>query len=182
VLCNVAGWGRQSVENTPEPLTIAHEAELHSMIVSYYLGVGSLSSRRDPNKNAEVATGPLLQRMLEFGTAEPGTSLTVITAIAIKQIHVLEYSSSRVKAIGCGILYSKLVSYEGEYIQSLRPMPFMNVFVFVLEDEKWKLFTHYFFGDQDAASRDWAYVSEEEKLAIGNLEEYMDTYWPCGFY
>ncbi|MEP7292900.1 MAG: hypothetical protein ABI835_14045 [Chloroflexota bacterium] len=163
-----------------ETLTVSHEGEVRAMIETYYLGIGSLETQRDRSRIAQFATGPLLEALSEFDSYEADETLEVTRSISLDKVQVLEYTPTRVKAVGCGEFIQDEVTYEGEYVESSNPITLMNIFVFVHEDEVWKLFTMINFADTKGAIRDWAYVSEEEKEAIGDLQNIIDLYFGCG--
>lgn len=160
-----------------ETLTSNHADEVKAMIESYYMRSGSLETLHNPSQLAQVAMGPLLETLSQFSPPESGQTLYVTRTVSITQVHVLEYTSSNVKAIGCGRLEQDEVTYEGEYIRSSNPFTLVNIFAFVREDGTWKLFTMYGFGDTKSAIRDWDYVSDEEKQVLGDLNSTIDLYW-----
>jgi hypothetical protein len=170
----------ESTRTAEEALTAAHENEVRSIIETYLVESGELAVQKEPSRLSEFMTGSMLDAMLSFGTPEPGRSFYVTESVEISEVHVLEYNSSTIKAIGCGKLFTDEVTYEGQYIKSIQPLSIMQIFVFVQEDNVWKVFTRYDFGDTKGALRDWAYVSDEEKQALGDLQTYVDMYWGCG--
>ncbi|MEO8391663.1 MAG: hypothetical protein ABI700_01600 [Chloroflexota bacterium] len=161
-------------------MTKTHGSEVQGLIISYYMTSGAFNAQRDPNIFSTVATGPLLKAWLSIEMPTSTTSFYVTHSATIKEVHILEYTPERIKAVGCGHIDQDVVDSNGSYIRSLPSLTIMNIFVFISEDKKWKLYTMYPFGDSESALRDWSYVSPEEKQAIGDLQMYINTYSTCG--
>jgi hypothetical protein len=173
----------QAIESTrtaEQILTLGYGDEIRSLIEAYFMKSLSLAVQKEPDTRSEFETGPHLKAMFPFTTPEPVTRFHIATSVALDEIHVLEHTPSKIRAIGCGKVFTDEVSFDGDYIKTNTPFSIMQIFVFVREDNAWKVFTRYDFGDTKGAIRDWAYVSDEEKQAIGDLQMSIDMYWGYG--
>lgn len=188
-MCSITGCTSQTprstslaaTQTTIATLTAAHEAEARSLIENYHLSIASNTNVRDSEALSEVMTGPLLGTLTASGTPVHESSFYRTRSIVLSEVYVVEYTPSQVKVVGCGELHDEHVYPQEERVELLPPYPLENIYVFVWEDEKWKLFTLYPLSDRDSALQSWTYVSEEERSAIGNLEDYFDLYLPCTF-
>ena len=168
-------------QSTEEVLTNTHGDEVRALITSYYIESGTLDAQKNPDSFSQIATGPLLRKITALmPTQEVASTYYVTRSAAIREVHVLEYTSTRIKAVGCGQIEQELVNFDGTNASFLPLLTIMNIFVFIREDETWKLFTMYSFADSKSALRDWEYVSSEEKEAIGDIQTYINIFSGCG--
>jgi hypothetical protein len=170
---------RQATATAVSILTTAHEDEARAAIESEFLVSGSLDARLHPEIFAQVATGPRLDVLHSFGIPESDDTVYVGTAIELSEVHVLEYDESGMKVVGCGTTYHDEVTAQGDFVQSNRPVQGTAIYVFLWEDETWKLAT--LFGlDEDNLNYMLPYMSQWEREALGDVEGYMWTYFGCG--
>lgn len=161
-------------------LTATYDAEARSAIEDYHRISGSLNARLNPEIYTQVATGPHLERLLSFDIPEGDDPVYIVTGIELIEVRVLEYDEAHMKVVGCGTRYNGQTTVQGELVSSTRSTQFNVIYVFLWEDETWKLATGYTLIDRDAIRRDWAYVSEWEREAIGDIERYADMHFDCG--
>jgi hypothetical protein len=161
-------------------LTINYESEARSAIESYFLVSGSLNTRLHPENFAQVATGPHLERLLDFDIPEGDDTVYTTTAFILDKVYVLEYDDTHMKTVGCGTIYQDVVTAQGEFVRTTPRVQLNSIYVFLREDGTWKMATGYSLWEYDNLDRDWIYVSEWEQEAIGDIESYMLTYLRCG--
>lgn len=160
-------------------LTAVHEGEARAAIERYYEVVGSLEADLDRGLRAQVETGPSLETALTFEYDEDDDTIYVNSDFTLDEVYVLSYTTSQMKVIGCGSIGTNVVNRNGELIESLDNFYFSTIFVFLQEDDTWKVATA--FGlDRDNLIHMFPYMSEWEREAIGDAESYVWTYSGCG--
>lgn len=158
----------QATAEAERVLIVEHGSEVRSQIENFESRWFSLEAHLDPGIQSELATGPYLEY---FGNARQGASLydepfwLVTTAAVVGNLRVLEYSPERFKAVACSVETTDKMTTDGVFIESLPPLDICGVYVFVREDDKWKLAG--FFNTADP--RDWNYAPNWLKEIIGDL-------------
>lgn len=140
-------------------LTELHGVEVEDVMVNYQSQWLSLEAHLDPSLQSELATGPYLDA---YGYAREGQALydepywLVTTSVSVQSVRVLEYDSERFKAVACVTRHvDKLTTGGEELIEHLLPYESCCVYVFVREDDLWKLAGLFNMGDK----RDWDYYA-----------------------
>ncbi len=170
---------QEEVKSTQEEtLTKIYGNSVSSIIKHYYLTSDSLESYQNPATLSDVVTGKLLEYFLNSSTKS--STYLVAKSVDIKAVHVLEYTSTRIKTIACGnLLYDRMTS-SGSYIESVRPIYFNSVSVFLKENETWKLAAQFDFSDPTATPLEMKGLEQWEKDYIGDLQSYVRNYSSCG--
>jgi len=124
---------------------------------------------------AEVATGPYLEHSLnkELGGANYDEPFwLVITLAEVRKLRVVEYSPERFKAVAAVERRFDRTTTKGEIIESAVPGAICAVYVFVREDQSWKLVGFFVTsGTSREIARDWDLSSQWLKDIIGGLPD-----------
>ena len=160
----------QATAEVERSLAGAFGVEVRSTIENFASRWSSLDAHLDPSIQSELATGPYLEY---YGLARKGTALYeepfwLITRSAIVvSFRVLEYSAGRFKAVGCVVKLTDETDTAGVFRKSLPAYESCGVYVFVREENTWKLAG--FFNTADP--RDWDYAPDWLKEIIGELPD-----------
>ncbi len=100
-----------------------------------------------------------------------GTSKSAV----VTSVRVLEYSVERFKAVACVTELIDETTTEGVFIESLLPQEYEYVYVFVYEDDAWKLAGVFNITIPKDAWHDWEYAPDWLKETIGELPDWE----PC---
>lgn len=185
IACGAAFYAVVLIRPNPTPKSLAtQEAEafltetygptVHSAIKHYWLVANSLEANRNPTILSQVATGPWLgyrSRSPDNPSKEPFWLVT--KSVSVGSVRVLEYEPGRrFKAVACVDKQNDRVTTEGQYLESLPPYRARGVYVFLYEDDAWKLAGFFETTDYDNSIRDWWYVSEWLKEIIQELPDW----------
>jgi hypothetical protein len=160
-----------------ESLTTTHGVEVGSAIESFEIKWSALESIRNPSIQSEVATGPFLDY---FGNARHGDAIyqepfwLVTRSVTVTSVRVLEYTIEGFRAIACITKSLDETNTEGVVQKSLSPYKFRGIYVFVKDNNRWKLNAFFDTTDPKKSLRDWDYASDWLKQAVGNLSGMID--------
>ena len=164
----------QAIVAAERALTEAHGEEVEQAIERFISMEGSYDAIADPDILVDIATGPYLE-LLNFSKQqiEDSSSWLVTDSFTVDGVRVLEYDPDEFKAIGCGIVYINRVTPQGTVIKELPSRQFRNLFVFVKEDDTWKVAAGYGITDPKYSIAEWEYAEAWRKEAIGDLVSHV---------
>jgi hypothetical protein len=150
-------------------LTESHGAEVSAIIEHFELEWFSLEAHRHPSILSELATGPYLNLGWEEEIYDEPFWL-VITSAEVVKIHVLKYDSENFEAVASVNRTFDKTTTEGTVLESSLPAGICGVYVFVNENDTWKLATFFLMlGTPNEIERDWKYEPDWSKEIIGEL-------------
>jgi hypothetical protein len=153
-------------------LTGMYGAEVRTAIENFETKWFSREDHLDPKVQREIATDEFL-RSLEhtYDNTKPfGEPYGLVTKSAVVvSVRVLEYSPDRFKAVAGVIEQVDEVTPEGELKQSLPYHKFCGVYVFLQEENVWKLAAFFDITNSDIVAREWDYAPGTLKLILGDL-------------
>ncbi|MCC6189972.1 MAG: hypothetical protein IT318_13135 [Anaerolineales bacterium] len=155
-------------------LTQMHYAEVSEAIYSFHSHWLTMASHQDPGLQSAVATGRFLEL---FGLARAGPSLNdepfwlVTKSVTVDNLLVLEYASDRFEAVANVELIIDRVSPAGTAIMSLPTQERCDLYVFILEEDAWKLSALFDLSDPNIVFREWDVSPDWLKQAIGELSD-----------
>jgi hypothetical protein len=157
-------------------LTEMYGETVRNAVENYWLVVDSLEAYQDPAVRSQVETG----QWLRVWSVPPGVGdmgpLRVTKSLSVGKVRVLEYEPERrFKAVVCVVKQVAEVTPEGESLQLLPPEQRQNVYVFLYEDDVWKLAGRFDTTSYDESTRNWWYISEWERECIQELPDWE----PC---
>jgi len=154
-------------------LTQTYGAEVTSAIEGFESRWFSLDAHVDPAVQSKIATGLYLEY---FGYARAGAALydepfwLVTTSAEVKKVRVVEYSPERFKAVASVVRMYNKTTTEGEIIELARSDTVCAVYVFVREDQTWKLAGLFLTGGtSEEVAREWSRAPGWLKEIIGDL-------------
>ncbi|HRF98310.1 MAG TPA: hypothetical protein PLZ51_24045, partial [Aggregatilineales bacterium] len=139
-----------------EALATIYDEEVSAIIENFELVYGSFEVKTNPSNLLDIVTQAYSEKIEAY---QPVDTVYVTDHILIKEIRVLDYSPSRIKAIGCGFIEASEQTLDGHPIRTFSRRFFQKIYVFEYENMIWKLATAYDFTDNDGGIRDWAYIS-----------------------
>ncbi len=171
----------QATTEAETALTGRYGAEVGSAIENFESKWYSREDHLGPKVQREIATdkflhwfGHTFNSTAPFG--EPDGSVTKSAVVAC--IRVLEYSPERFKAIAGVIEQVDKVTSEGEFKESLPYHKFCKVYVFLREDDAWKIAALFDITNQDFVPREWEHASPDLKSIIGDLPNHDCDFMP----
>jgi hypothetical protein len=183
-VCGVLGGCQGTISESSQAtreaeifLTEAYGAEVRDAIENVKAKWSSLEAYNNPSIQSELATE---QYVSHNGYASLGeaiynwTSWYVVKSVTVTRVRVLEYSPERFKAVACITELVDKTTTEGVFIESLLPQEYQSVYVFVHEDDTWKLAGGFNISLPNVW-RDWEYASDWLKETIGELPDWE----PC---
>jgi hypothetical protein len=165
----------QATQEVEMFLTEAHGAEVRGVIENFTTKWSSLEAHNDPSIQSDLATEPFLSSAgyARLGEALYSRSSWLVTKSAVvESVRVLGYSPERFKAVACVTELVDKIMTDGVFIESLPPQENRIVYVFVREDDTWKLSGAFNVTYSEDTWRDWQYVSEQLKETIGDLPDW----------
>jgi hypothetical protein len=159
-------------------LTTKYGVEVGSAIENFEIKWSALESIRNPSIQAEVATGRFLDY---FGNARHGDAVyqepfwLITRSATVTRVRVLEYTAERFRAIACVTGSIDKTDTKGVTQESLPPYKIRGVYVFVKENNRWKLAAFFDTTDPKRSLRDWDYAPDWLKQAIGDLPDLVDN-------
>ncbi len=158
-------------------LTETHGAEVSKIIKNLELKWHSFEAHINPTVESEIATEPFLSTFgyEKFGDAiYDWPSWSVITSAQVSAIRVIEYTPERIKALASVDRIFKDVTPEGDVIKEARAEGTCGVYVFVRENDVWKLKGFFLtLGNPYDVDRDWENSPWLHEV-IGELPPYRD--------
>ncbi len=156
-------------------MTQTSGAKVSSVIENFEMRWSSLEANLNPAIQSEVATGPYLEH---FGYARDGEAIydepfwLVIMSAEVRKVRVVEYSPERFKAVASVARTYNKTTTEGEIIDSGLSYPVCAVYVFVREDQTWKLAGLFLTGGtSEEVAREWDRAPGWLKETIGGLPD-----------
>jgi hypothetical protein len=130
------------VQETEAALTQVHGDEVRSSIAHYWMLLGSLEARHNPDVIYAVATGELADYLVEAYkkvnySNEPYLLLT--TAVEIRKLRIVEFDSQRFKSIACVKESINRVALTDERLLDSYQTDRCYIFVFLNNDQIWKV-------------------------------------------
>ncbi len=162
----------QATYEAETTLTGKYGAEVRGAIENFEKKWFSREEQLDPGIQSEIATGNFLRT---FGHTEDkakpfGEPFGLVTQSAVVVgVRVLDYSLERFKAIASVIKQTDEVTPEGEFKKARPYRKFCGVYVFLREDNLWKLAAFFDITDLDHLDRDWSLAPPDLKETIGDL-------------
>ncbi len=163
--------------NVAGQLTVTHRAEVSQAIERFERIWGSFEVRNNPALQEEVATA---QAINDFGVKRRGLdksktdSWFVTRSAVVESVQVFEYDTRHFKAIACVSEGIDDVNADGTLRQSFDPQMTKKLYVFVREDNKWKLATLLNVIDPKDISRELEARAEWDRQLIGTVPD-----WHC---
>lgn len=163
---------RQATAEAEELLTAIYGAEVRTAIENFESRWLTLASLKDPSRQSDVATGLYLDY---FGHARAGDAIyndpfwLTTKSVVVGKVDVLEYSPQRFKAVACVVKMVDKTTTSGVFIESLPSREFQGVYVFVREENAWKLVGFFEITDPRSALRDWDHAPDWLRQVIGDL-------------
>lgn len=156
-------------------LTQTYGAEVSSAIEDFESGWFSIEAHINPAVQSDIATGPYLEH---FGYAHVGAALydepfwLVTTSAKVRKVRVVEYSPERFKAVASVARTYNKTTTEGEIIEFAKSDAVCAVYVFVREDQAWKLAGLFLTGGtSEEVAREWDLAPGWLKEIIGDLPD-----------
>ena len=172
---------KESLRATAEAeaiLTDAHGKEVRDVIENFELQWHSLEAYTDPNIQSGVATGQYLEC---YSNARGGISerpVLYTVSASVENVRVIEYSPQRFKAVADVIREMARAVPGGEILGVESSIQTCGVYVFVREDNIWKLLGFFNVGlPYNDVAYAWDYAPAWEKEIIGELPGFD----PCGW-
>lgn len=158
-------------------LTTKYGGEVGSAVENFEVKWSALESIRNPSIQAEVTTGPHLDY---FGNARLGDAVykepfwLITRSVTVTSVRVLEYTTERFRAIACITKSLDETNTEGVVQKSLSPYKFRGIYVFVKENNRWKLAAFFDTTDPKKTLRDWDFAPDWLKQVVGNLPDMVE--------
>lgn len=156
-------------------LTVAHGPEVQATIENFELRWFSLDAHEDPSIQAKLATGPYLDywRYARHGKAIYDEPWWITKQAMVTSFRTFEYTPEHFKTIARVTRLFDEVTPQGEFKRSLPPNESCGVYVFVREDDVWKLATYFDMSVPQDIDRDWRDAPAWSKQLIGDLPRDM---------
>jgi starvation-inducible outer membrane lipoprotein len=167
---------RQPEKEIPDSqlvLTEQHGAEIAQTIEIAHSRLGSMEVHNNPSALSDILTGPYLNVYAPLIADNSQTENPIlISSVNVYGIRVFEYSSENFTAVGCGTYYADQVTSTGEFIKSMPTYDFRTLYMFVKEEDVWKIALEV---GLNSAYDDWVYAADWERELVGDIELYMDA-------
>ena len=151
-------------------LTNAYGTETRAAIENYETNWMSLKAYYDPSVQAALARGPYLDywKLARLGPRlnEGGPWLITKSAV-VNSIRVLDYAPERFKALARVITQTDEYTPEGKFTRSYQPRVVCRLYLFVREDNSWKVADIFDMTRQSDIARDWENFVAWEKEYLG---------------
>jgi hypothetical protein len=172
---------------TPEAyLTDTYGDEVSGVIETFEGKWLSLEAHVNPAMQSELATEPYLEI---YGYARMGDAIydepfwLATTSAKALTVRVVEYTPERFKAVASVARTYDKTTTEGEIIAPSQSNGVCGVYVFVREDDTWKLSGLFLTGGPpDEVAREWGRAPRWLKDIIGDLPDGVLCYWFEDFY
>lgn len=157
----------------------AHGSEVKNTIENLESKWFAFAAYKDPSVQANLATSRYLR---DSGSAvRPAdllgeSSWLVTKSASVMTVRVLEFTVNRFKALARVQRAVDSVSPQGEVLESLPLQYYCSVYVFVWEDEKWKIAAYFNATQTRYVERDWRDASDWLRQIIGDLPEETISY------
>jgi hypothetical protein len=168
----------QATKDVEASLTEIHGARVSDAIENFEMRWSSLNAHKNPDIQSEIATGSFLDY---FGYARQGSALfdepfwLIVKSATVESVRVLDYSPEHFKAVACVTELIDETDTQGVFKEALPPREFRGIYVFVHENDTWKLSGFFDITHPKDSARDWDYASDWLKEIIGDMPEWE----PC---
>jgi hypothetical protein len=155
-------------------LTGMYGTEVRAAIENFETKWYSLEEHLDPEIQSQIATGEFLRQFGHtYNSSKPfGEPYGLLTKSAVVvSVRVLEYGPQRFKAVAGVVEQTDQVTPQGEFTKSLPFRKFCGVYVFLKEENIWKLAAFFDITDSNTVARDWENASVTLKPIVGDLPE-----------
>lgn len=162
----------KATAETETMLTQTYGEQVSKIIEDFEVRSHSLEFIKATGVDAEITTGYYYQ--LYGGgppTIEEGSIWQVVTSAQVRYIRVIEYTPERIKAVAAVDRVYDNRTIEGDIVEASLTDYQCGVYVFVNEDNLWKLAGFFLTTPLSAGSvrNQWQYVDQEMKDVIGEL-------------
>ena len=169
----------KATAETETMLTQTYGEQVSKIVEDFEVRSHSLEFIKGTGVDAEITTGYFYQvygggpPTLADGSSwlEEGSIWQVVTSAQVRHIRVIEYTPERIKAVAAvGRVYDNR-TIEGDIVEASLADYQCGVYVFVNEDNLWKLAGFFLTTPLSAGSvyNQWQYVDQEMKDVIGEL-------------
>ena len=160
----------------------AQATEICNVVENFEGNWNSLEAHMNPAVQSGLATGPYLEfwSYVRWGDklyeSPYWTPWSVTISATVKSVGIIEYSDERLKITAHVIRGHNTVEPGGEFIQYEGVIETCSVYVFVREDDTWKMAGLFNMSNPQHVQRDWDYEEPWLKEIIGEL-----PHDPCGW-
>lgn len=160
----------KATEDVAATLTATHGAEIREVVEQYATDWLSLAAPKNPTTQSRLATGEYLW---SWGYARMGAKVydepfwLITKSATVTNLRVLEYSPERFKAIASVEELTDKITPQEEFIESLPKHEYCRLYLFVREDDAWKVADLFDMTRQSDIDRDWENNVAWEKEVLG---------------
>jgi len=169
----------KATAETETMLTQTYGEQVSRIIEDFKVQRHSLEFIKGTGVDAEITTGYYYQLYgggpptIEDGSSwlEEGSIWKVVTSAQVRHVRVIEYTPERIKAVAAVDRVYDNRTIEGDIVEASLTDYQCGVYVFVNEDNLWKLAGFFLTTPLSAGSvyNQWQYVDQEMKDVIGEL-------------
>lgn len=167
----------QATATTESELTRTYEDQVSEIIEDFQIKRHSLDFINGMSICSEITTG-YYRQVYGYGygafPAEEDSVWMVVESAEAERVRVIEYTPDRFKAVARVNRIYDLQRPDGTVVEADLEDYVCGVYVFLYEEERWKLAGFFMTTDTRSAGsarNDWLYVNDELKSTIGALPD-----------
>ena len=165
---------KNATREASQHLLVVHGQEVGAAIENFEVKWHSLEARKEPKILSDIAAGRYLEQRLETvqDSFPDQGEWQIIESAIMKRLHIYEFDSEHFKAGACleeKIIY---VNSDGEFLRLVSHGESCGIFVFVWQDNTWKM-AGFFYTNLPYSSirRDWYQLPSWLKDIMGDLPD-----------